>query len=133
MDTNVVLDVLARRDPHFVNSANVLAVIESGRASGYIAANTFTTIHYLLAKHLGPKKAAATLLDVSKLFRIEAVTHEILLQALSLGWKDFEDAVQAVCAVQCKADYLITRNLADFKNSPVPAISPAGFLALRKA
>jgi hypothetical protein len=61
---------------------------------------------------------------------IEPVDRDILLRALALGWKDFEDAVQALSALQCQADYLITRNTADFEHSPVPALSPEAFLAV---
>jgi len=52
IDTNVVLDVLAQREPWFDDSARLLAHIEQGSASGHIAAHTLTTLHYLLAKHL---------------------------------------------------------------------------------
>jgi predicted nucleic acid-binding protein len=56
LDTNIVLDVLARRQPAFAASARVMAHVELGRASGHIAAHTFTTLHYLLAKHAGAKR-----------------------------------------------------------------------------
>lgn len=129
IDTNVVLDVLARREPWFDDSARLLARIEQGEATGHIAAHTFTTLHYLLAKHLGQKQAAAVLIELTSLLRIEAVDHSILQQALALGWNDFEDAVQAVTAVQCQADYLLTRNPRDFRQSRVPVMLPAEYLA----
>lgn len=49
---------------------------------------------------------------------------------MRLGWRGFEDAVQAVTAAQCQADYLVTRNPRDFKQSLVPVITPSEFLAL---
>jgi len=64
------------------------------------------------------------------LLHIEPVDQSILQQALTLGWRDFEDAVQAVAAAQCQADYLVTRNPRDFKQSLVPVITPIEFLAL---
>jgi hypothetical protein len=48
--------------------------------------------------------------------------------ALLLPIGDFEDAVIVSAARREKADYIITRNEADFEKSPVPAISPARFL-----
>lgn len=130
VDTNVVLDVLAQRQPWFDDSAHVLAHIEQGRATGHIAAHTVTTLHYLLARHLTPQKTAAALIDLTALLHIEPVDHLILQQALTLGWRDFEDAVQAVTAAQCQADYLVTRNPRDFKQSLVPVMTPAELLAL---
>lgn len=130
IDTNVVLDVLAQREPWFADSARLLAHIEQGGASGHIAAHTLTTLHYLLARHLGQQKTAAVLIELTTLIRVEPVDHQILQQALALGWRDFEDAVQAVTATQCQADYLVTRNPRDFKQSLVPVITPSEYLAL---
>ena len=130
IDTNVVLDVLAQREPWFGDSARLLAHIEQGGASGHIAAHTLTTLHYLLARHLGQQKTAAVLIELTTLIRVEPVDHQVLQQALALGWRDFGDAVQAVTAAQCQADYLVTRNPRDFKQSLVPVITPSEFLAL---
>lgn len=130
IDTNVVLDVLAQREPWFNDSACLLAHVEQGGATGHIAAHTLTTLHYLLARHLGQQKTAAVLIDLTGLLRVESVDHQVLQQALALGWRDFEDAVQAVTAAQCQADYLVTRNPRDFRQSLVPVITPSEFLAL---
>lgn len=130
IDTNVVLDVLAQREPWFGDSARLLAHIEQGGATGHTAAHTLTTLHYLLTRHLGQQKTAGVLIDLTTLIRVEPVDHQVLQQALALGWRDFEDAVQAVTAAQCQADYLVTRNPRDFKQSLVPVITPSEFLAL---
>ena len=130
IDTNVVLDVLAQREPWFGDSARLLARIEQGGATGHIAAHTLTPLHYLLARHLGQQKTAAVLIDLTTLLRVEPVDHLVLQQALALGWRDFEDAVQAVAAARCQADYLVTRNPRDFKQSLVPAMTPSEFLAM---
>ena len=41
---------------------------------------------------------------------------------------DIEDYLQFECAASEGADYIVTRNTADFKNSPIPAILPEDFL-----
>ena len=46
------------------------------------------------------------------------------LDARRLPFADFEDAVVATVAI-----YIITRNVADFTGSPVPAITPTDFLS----
>lgn len=130
IDTNVVLDVLAQREPWFGDASRLLAHIEAGRATGHIAAHTLTTLHYLLLKHLGQQKTAAVLIDLTALLRVEAVDHQILQQALALGWRDFEDAVHAVTAAQCEADCLVTRNPRNFRQSLVPVMTPSELLAM---
>ena len=47
VDTNVILDVLLKREPHFAASAAVMASIEMGHFQGGLCAITVTTIHYL--------------------------------------------------------------------------------------
>ncbi len=49
-------------------------------------------------------------------------------RALALPMKDLEDAMQAAAALAWGADFIITRNPADYRHSPVPALSPAAFL-----
>ena len=50
------------------------------------------------------------------------------LAALDLPMGDFEDALQVAAAMACGAQFVITRNERDFKNSPVPPLSPDDFL-----
>jgi len=58
-----------------------------------------------------------------------AVTRTIE-QALSLPYRDFEDVVQMMAAVQCKAEYLVTRNVKDLQPAPLSVMQPSELLAL---
>ena len=40
------------------------------------------------------------------------------------AFSDFEDGLQEECAVEAMADYIVTRNPADFKHSRVKSNSP---------
>ncbi len=81
-------------------------------------------------RHLGQQKTAAVLIDLAAILCIEPVDQPIFQQALALGWRDFEDAVPAVTAACCGADYFVTRNPRDFRQSLVPVVTPTEFLAL---
>jgi len=130
LDTNVVLDVLADRRPFVEDSARVLWTIEAGAAQGLIAAHTVTTLFYLLRKRAGPEKAKTVVVDLIRLVDVVPVDLDRILHALALGWNDLEDALQAACAEQAGADFLLTRDQRGFSGSGVRAISPAEFLAL---
>jgi hypothetical protein len=52
---------------------------------------------------------------------------EMAREAIRLGFSDFEDALQSVCAKQFEADFIVTRNVRDYKLSPIKAISPSDF------
>lgn len=129
-DTNVLLDVLADREPFAEDAARLLSLLERGHASGFIAAHTATTLFYLLSRALGRKKAKSALLDLLKLVDVVSVDQDRLLQALAMNWKDFEDAVQAACATKAEVDYLVTRNERDFAKADVDVISPKDLLAI---
>jgi hypothetical protein len=49
-------------------------------------------------------------------------------RARQLPLSDFEDAVVAVTAEATGSDFIVTRNVADFVSSSVPAITPIDFL-----
>jgi predicted nucleic acid-binding protein len=130
LDTNVVLDVLADRKPYADDAAFVLSAIERGDAEGFIAAHTATTIFYLLQRDVGQRRANRALTDVLKLLEVVPVDHDRLLHAMAMRWKDFEDAVQAACAVEAEVDYFVTRNTSDFAKSDLDVITPAELVAI---
>jgi predicted nucleic-acid-binding protein len=130
LDINVVLDVLAAREPFAGDASSVLGRVEVGAAVGLIAAHTVTTLHFLLAKHLGRARARRVLTDLLHVVQVVAVDEDVIRQAIALDWPDFEDAVQAVCADRAGATYLVTRDKRGFRKSAVKAVTPAELLAV---
>ena len=130
LDINVVLDVLANREPFADDATAVLALAEQRDIEGLIAAHTVTTLHFLLSKHLGKSRAQGVLTDLLHVLRVVPVDEDRLSHALAMNWADFEDAVQASCADSAEADYLTSRDKKGFKRSPVKPLTPAEFLAL---
>jgi hypothetical protein len=126
----VVLDVLQKRDPFHADSARALACAESGRVLGFIAPHSLTTLFYLIAKDRSAAEARVTLTGLLQFLSVAAVDGTTIEQALNLPYRDFEDAVQMMAAVQCKADYLVTRNKRDFQPAMVTVIQPAELAAL---
>ncbi len=130
LDVNVVLDVLADRKPFAEEAAALFGVIEAGALHGFVAAHTITTLHYLLARHLGKAKTRRVLMDLLQLLRVVEVDEDRLRHALGLNWTDFEDAVQAACAEKAEADYLVTRDKKGYTKSAVRPVTPAELLVL---
>ena len=130
IDVNVVLDVLAERQPFVSDSQAVLQLVEAGAVDGVLAAHFVTTLHYLLSKHLSKAKARKTLEDLLHILGVVAVDEDRLRHALAMKWADFEDAVQAACAEKAEADYLVTRDKRGFKGSVVQVVTPAELVAL---
>jgi predicted nucleic acid-binding protein len=130
LDVNVILDVLARREPWFADSAAVLSLLDGDAFEGVAAAHSMTTLFYLLAKHLGRRRATARLLDLLELVSVAPLDQETILRGLALGWSDFEDALQMVSADASRADYVVTRNARDFESDSIPVVTPTELLAI---
>jgi hypothetical protein len=62
------------------------------------------------------------------LFIIAPVNRLVLENALSSKFSDFEDAVIHEAARHAGADYIVTRNLSDFKESKLPVFGPDEFI-----
>lgn len=129
IDLNVVLDVLQKRDPFYEAAAALLAAAETGRVQGYLAAHSVTTLFYLIQKGKSASEARAAITNLLQFLSIGPIDQTTIEQALNLDYPDFEDAVQMMSAVQCKADYLITRNIKDYDPALLPVVKPPDFLA----
>lgn len=130
VDTNVLLDVLARREPHFADAARLWSLAESGQIAAFVSAISFVNTYYLIRKASGSRKAANALRLLRGVFEPIVVDGQILNQAMDSRLTDFEDAVQYFCALRAQAECLVTRNPGDFPKGPLPIVSPAEFLAL---
>jgi len=132
IDIDVIMDVLARREPFFAPAANLWAKVENKHIRAYLASHTITTLFYLIRKVKDKKFAEECVSDLLSVFEIAPVDKPTLLLALKAGFKDFEDAVQHAAAKQVNADFIITRNIKDFRKSDIPIASPDSFLATLK-
>lgn len=128
-DLNILLDVLQERQPFYEASARLLAYAETGRIEGWIAAHSVTTLYYLIAKDQSPDQARVILTRLLQFLHIAAVDQTTIEQSLNLPYRDFEDAVQAMAAVQIKSACLVTRNIKDYQPAPLPLFQPADLLA----
>lgn len=129
IDTNIVLDILEKRDPFYEASNDVLSLCAAKKLDGCIALHSVSNIYYILRKHYSAENRRHLLLGILDFLQIANVDHEHVRHALERNdFSDFEDCLHDECAVQNCADYIITRNINDFANSNIPAITPADFL-----
>jgi predicted nucleic acid-binding protein len=129
-DLNVILDVLQERQPFFSTSASLLACVETGTIEGYLAAHSIATLFYLIQKDKSAAQARASITNLMQFMKIAPVDQTTVEQALNLDYRDFEDALQMISAVQCKVDYLVTRNKKDFQPALLPVAQPSDVLSV---
>ena len=129
IDTNVLLDVLLKREPFYQDSGAAIKLCNS-KNSGCFSVVQCRDIYYLLSKYgLSTDDAKTTItLMVNKLSILNANSSDVN-NALSSKMSDFEDALIAYCAARHGVTHIITRNEKDFSLSPIKAISPQDFIA----
>jgi predicted nucleic acid-binding protein len=114
-DTNIILDVLLEREPFFGLSSQLFNFVESKKIDGYLCATTLTTIDYLVTKHHNKQLAKQAIQSLLALFSVAGVNKLILINAVDSEFSDFEDAVLYQSACNAGIDYIVTRNVKDFK------------------
>ena len=128
VDLNVLLDVAQNRLPLYHASEEVVHRVRRGEFAAVLPGHALTTLHYILEKYSGTALANQTLDGLLADFAIHPVDKANFQRARQLPLSDFEDAVVAVTAEVTRSDFIVTRNVADFVGSSVPAITPIDFL-----
>ena len=99
--------------------------------SGYICAHEVTTLSYFLFKEQKDKnKVVTTISTLFDIFQIIPIDETILKASLLSPITDYEDAVIEVSAVKFNIDYILSRNISDFKLSRIPTYTPEQFFLL---
>lgn len=124
IDTNVILDVLCSRESFVKFSSIVWKYCEVSRIEGYIYALSVPNIVYILRKELTPEKTKKVIDTLFLIFNVADLRASDLKKAGAMKSGDYEDALQMICAERIRADYIVTRNTADFADSRVPVITP---------
>lgn len=130
VDTNVLLDVLARREPFYAAAAAVWSLAERGEVRAVVSAISFNNVYYIVRRAEGRAQAQKAMRLIRDVFDSVPPDSQIINQAIDAGMDEFEDAVQFHSAIRAKATYLVTRNSGDFPKSALSILTPEEFLAL---
>ena len=132
-DSDVLLDVLAKRAKFYSDSARILSLAEIKSIHAYTSPIVIANIFYILRKMKSKKIALESLRKLRVFINILSVTENQIDKALSSKFKDFEDAIQYFASSDNEIGYIITRNKADYKQSKISVCTPTEFLKLYNA
>ncbi len=125
LDTNVVIDFLTDRRPFSILAAQLFDYSEKGKIKLYITAVSYNNTYYIIKKLTSHKETIKILKELESLAETVDTTKGAIKQALDSEFKDFEDAIQYYTAkTNKKIDAIVTRNVADFKLSKLPILTP---------
>jgi predicted nucleic acid-binding protein len=129
-DTNIVLDVALDRPQLAAASRAALTwgFEHAGRAC--LAWHSVATLAYFLGRHSRPASVRPLVGELAVRLDIAGGSDRELLRAIELPMTDFEDAMIVALAESAGATHIVTRNTADFRKSPVKAVTPEDFVRL---
>ncbi len=131
VDTNVILDFLVKREPYFESAKKVMQLCAEEKVKGYVAFHSLPNIFYIMRKQYTEQKRREVLWKVCQVLEVACAEHKKVIEAIENdSFSDFEDCLQEKCAEQVKADYIVTRNIADYRESEIKAIEPDSLLQI---
>lgn len=129
IDTNIVIDLLSRREPFFQESAKLFSLADKKKVELTVSSLTIANTSYTLLRQMDSNKAKSVLRKLRLIVKILPLDDKIVGLALNdETFSDFEDGLQHFTAIENNQEIIITRNLKDFKNSTIPAMTAQQFL-----
>ena len=125
VDTNVIVDLIADRKPFSKFAVEIFKKAEEKKIKLYTSSHSIATTHYLLKKYIDEKTLRDVLYQLLDYLHVVSVDVDIIKKGLKSKHKDFEDAIQMISAYSVeKMDYILTRNIKDFRDSEIPVLAP---------
>ena len=129
LDTNILMDILANRQPFYKSSSEIYKLGLSKKATLYTSANTISTLHYLLKKYTTEQNVRQSLEEITNVVIIIPIDINIIKKSLKSNYKDFEDAIQIISAQSINnMNCIVTRDLKDYKYAQINVLTPDEFL-----
>ena len=124
LDLDVILDSALDREPFAEASAQLLDILEAKPGSAFIAWHSIANFYYIVTPARSGNSAKNFLAELIRFVHVAPIDTKSFQYAVKLPMRDFEDAMQVASAAACKADVIATRNLRDYRNSPIRPCNP---------
>ena len=129
VDTNIVIDLLSRREPYYDEAAALFSLADKKEIELALSSLTIANTSYVLLRQMDPTKAKSILRRLKLIVKVLPLDDKIIGLALNdENFSDFEDGLQYFTAIENKQELIITRNLKDFKNSELLAMTARQFI-----
>jgi len=132
VDTNIVLDLLARRQEFIIEAQELFTLSDKKELKLYVSSLTFANTYYILSQKMKLSNARKILRKFKVLVEVLPMDDKIIDLSLESDFKDFEDAIQYHTAIENEVNIIITRNLKDFKTAKIPVLTAKDYIELRK-
>ena len=130
VDTNVVLDLLAKREPIYKSSAQIFSLADKNKLKLYINSLTIANTNYVLSRLKSASEAREILRRFRVLVKIISLNDKIIDLGLNDNtFGDFEDGLQYYTAMENNQDIIVTRDLRGFRHVKIPVMTAEEYVA----
>jgi len=129
IDTNIVIDLLSRREPFYEEAAELFSLADRKQIELAVSALTIANTSYTLLRQMDSIRVKSVLTKLRLILKVLPLDDKIIGLALNdETFSDFEDGLQFFTAIEDEQDLIVTRNLKDFKNSKLPTMTAKQFI-----
>jgi predicted nucleic acid-binding protein len=129
VDTDVILDLLAKRQPHYDSAAILFSLADKEKIRIAVSSLSFSNLHYILSRTYSSSESRRILNRFKVLVKVLAVNEKVIELALTSRFNDFEDAIQYYTAIENNYLILLTRNIKDYKHAEIAVMTPEEYLS----
>ncbi len=132
IDSDIILDIILKREPFFSDSQKLLSLIERNYFSGFTSSLIVANCYYIISSNKDKETALEAISKIRSILNVLPFTDKEIGESLSSSIKDFEDGVQYFIALNNRIDNLITRNISYYRGLDINILTPKDFLNLEK-
>jgi predicted nucleic acid-binding protein len=133
LDTNIALDLLAKRTPFYPEAAHLFSLADKKKLTLSISSLCIADLHYILSRQNPESEVRKILRKFRILVQVLPLDEKIIDLALNSEFKDFEDAIQYFTALENDQDAIISRNTRDYKKSRITVMTAGEFISANRS
>ena len=112
LDTNILIDFVCKREPFYEPSKGIFALGSIGQIE------------------LVTSSLSIVIKSILSFVSVCDLQAKVVIKSLDSDWKDYEDYVQSISALESFADCIVTRNKKDFGKSVIPVYTIEELMSL---
>lgn len=133
LDTNVIVDVLQRREPWFADGQKIFYAIANKQIIGCITAKEAADIYcfsrkWFVREENVDAKARQVMIKLYAILELIDTLGIDCQNAIAIENKDYEDAIMIESVTRAGVDCIVTRDPEHFSQSPETVYSPEEFV-----
>ena len=127
IDTNILIDFIARREEFYQPAANLISLGIKGEISLYSTPMAYATCVFIAKKVLGYNGVIKAMQILDSYIHTLSMTPSQCHNALHSGMPDFEDMLQFEAAYGAGCDVIVTRNKKHFPQDAIQIVDSIEF------